>query len=415
MIKKLHLKYVLVTMLLISFVLSALFVVLYVSTSRRLYQESISVMEHTISMGAEGELPKYEIGGNQEYGSDDILQLQPTLYLEVSNRGSVVIIKSDSFVITDTAVLENMIMDCLNSNENNGIVAGNNFRFLKQTSTHGIKIAFLERSAEISELSALVRTLILAGVGSFLVFLAISFFLARWASKPVVTAWQKQQQFIADASHEIKTPLTVIQANANIVLAHPLDTVAQQSKWIEYIQTEARRMTVLVNDLLFLAKYNGKKTSLILSELNLSEAVLGALLPFESIVFEQKKTLRTWVDPDLHIMGEKSRIEQLVAILVDNALKYSEEEGIVNIALQREQDKIKLTVHNTGESILPEQLDRIFERFYRADPSRSRESGGYGLGLAIARSIVEMHGGQIKAYSEGKNTWFVVTFHVKTR
>ena len=416
MIKKLRLKFVLVTMLLILFVLSALFIVLYISTSQRLYSDSLSVLEHTIERGSNGELFQYEIGGDQGNGRGDARQLQPTLYLEVNNKGYVVsIIMSNSFVVKDSSVLENMIQDCLNSQTNDGIVSGDNFRFLKRTTPlGGMRIAFLERSDEINELTSLVQMLILVGIGSLLVFMVISIFLARWASKPVVTAWQKQQQFIADASHEIKTPLTVIQANTNIVLAHPQDTVAQQSKWIEYIQTEASRMTGLVNDLLFLAKSDSKKNPVVLSAVNLSEIVQGALLPFESVAFEQKKTLHSWIDPDLQILGEHNRLEQLVAILVDNALKYSEEKGIVNVTLNREQDKIKFVVHNTGVTIPPDQLNRIFERFYRVDPSRARESGGYGLGLSIACSIVELHNGQIKAYSEDGNTWFVVTFHSKS-
>ena len=170
-------------------------------------------------------------------------------------------------------------------------------------------------------------------------------------------------------------------------------------KWVENTQAEARRMKQLVDDLLFLARADGAKNRLAFSRFSLSDAVWSALLPFEALAFEQGVDLQSEIEPDLWLTGHEGQIRQLTAILIDNACKYAGKRGTVTVTLRRTGEQLLLSVHNTGSQIPADTLPHLFERFYRADPSRARERGGYGLGLAIAQTIVQSHCGRISVES----------------
>ncbi len=220
---------------------------------------------------------------------------------------------------------------------------------------------------------------------------------------PVKEAWRSQKQFVADASHELKTPITVILANAGILLGHKDSTIREQQKWVEYISAEAGRMKELVENMLFLTRSDTEGNHTVRSSVNLSDVVVSCLLVFESVAFESGLKLNGEVAPELYVNGNEGELKQLVMILLDNACKYTEEKGSVTVILERSQDKVRLSVNNTGDGIRPEDLPHLFERFYRADKSRARNQGGYGLGLAIARQIVVNHKGKITVESNPKN------------
>jgi signal transduction histidine kinase len=235
----------------------------------------------------------------------------------------------------------------LASKKSSGTISGENLRYLIQETGAGTKIAFVDRSMEINTLSTLVLTSLLVGILSLGAFFLISLYLGGWALRPVAKAWAQQRKFVADASHELRTPLSVILANAGIVLAHPQSKIEDQAKWIEYIQMEANRMNVLVENLLFLAKTDDAQSSIVLSRLNLSDTVYGAILPFESVVFEQEKELETNIPPDIYIDGDENKLKQLLAILLDNAIKYSNEKGLITVNLKETSEhKAVLSVMN---------------------------------------------------------------------
>ena len=232
------------------------------------------------------------------------------------------------------------------------------------------------------------------------------------------------EQFVADASHELKTPLTVILANAGILLAHSGDMADGQRKWVEYIQAEAQRMKSLVEDLLFLARSDDRRSPLRLQTVSFSDLAWEALLPFESVAFEAGVALDSQITPDLELLGDPEQLRRLVAILVDNAVKYAGPRGSASLILRPQGDEAVLSVHNTGEPIPPEHLPRLFERFYRTDSDRARSQGGYGLGLSIAKSIVDGHRGRISVSSSAiSGTLFTVRLplpgrglgHLRTR
>lgn len=291
------------------------------------------------------------------------------------------------------------------------------YRYLRTEKPYGQIITLLDRSLEVATLNRLLSTLLLlGGIGMVLLFL-VSLFLAERAIQPMRKAWERQKQFIADASHELKTPLTVIAANTDVILSNRNDTVAGQSKWLGYIRTETDRMSKLVNDLLKIAKLDASESKPLLLPFDLSEAVASACLPLESLAFESGRALIASLQPGVSYLGEETGIQQAVSILVDNAIKHASGEGDIHVTLQREKEsgKIRISVRNPGEGIPKEEATRIFERFYRLDASRARNTGGYGLGLSIAKSVVDRHGGTISVESslEKQTTFTILLPHRK--
>ncbi len=253
----------------------------------------------------------------------------------------------------------------------------------------------------------------LAGfAAAFCLFALVARLLSRAIVKPVEENMQMQKRFIADASHELKTPLSVIDANASV-----LEQSAGSSKWLDYIKEQTGRMSSLVNELLQLSNLEEAKNTkqpAPREPFDAAEAVLTAALPFESVAFERNVSLETDSPDTLPVHGSRQDLEQLAAILIDNAVKHSDEGGTVRVSLSastsrhawKEQPVIELRVSNTGDVIPPEALPHIFERFYKADSSRTHKDNSYGLGLAIAKSLAERNGGTITVRSDNGVTEF---------
>jgi len=415
MISKLKTKFVFINMVLIFLILISTFTTLYISTNNRLVKDSNDMLQRTIEQ--KNELHKNEPHKNdRDMGklSSDSQPPPPPIFtfaVQLDKNNNITAVFYNNMDRSDTETLLVLVKAVLDYNNTTGLIQNKNYRFLKQTNEIGTKIAFADRSLEISTLNSLLKTSIFLGIGSLIAFFMVSLYLANWAIKPIKKSWEQQRQFVADASHELKTPLTVILANTDIVLSHKDDTINNQIKWIDYIKAEAQRMTTLVNELLFLAKTDAYKNDVILSEINFSDTVWTCVLPIESVAFEQEKTINSEIASDVFINGDLNRLKQLIVILIDNATKYTNENGNINVTLTRIQDKVNLSVNNTGEPIPKEQLPNIFERFYRVDESRARKKDGYGLGLAIAKSIADTHHGKIIVKSsKAEGTTFTITF-----
>ncbi|MGL5348246.1 MAG: sensor histidine kinase, partial [Peptostreptococcaceae bacterium] len=273
----------------------------------------------------------------------------------------------------------------------------------------GSKVVLLDRSYLQNTVAQLLRSFILVGAVSLIVLLIISFYLTNRALRPIKETFEKQKQFIADASHELKTPLTIIKTNASLVLSNPDDTVRNQSKWINYISSQGDRMSELINEMLSLAKLDVEENKIELHSINMSKIVQSIMLGFDAIIYENGIELEENISRDIFINGDSESIKKLFSILMDNAIKHSNKSGKITVDLFKEKNKVKLIVKNTGEGIAPEHLEKIFERFYRVDTSRVRETGGYGLGLSIAKSISTQHKGKIYAKSTvGEDSTFIV-------
>lgn len=405
MLKQLRWKFILINMILVTLVLTIVFAAVLAFSYRRLEMESTQAMERVLRSGNTN-FPKREIGGGKPPNEKEPSKtMTAAFYVELNDDGAVKNVFGENVTVTNEAALDTIVANVLAQGRPSGTVRGENLRFLIQDN----RIAFADRTNEIESLTSLLEASALVGFFGLLAFFGISLFLARWALRPIEKSWRQQRQFVADASHELKTPLTVILANMGIVLSHREETVQSQIKWLEYTQAEASRMKELVGSLLFLAQADDMQEALALSEVNFSDVVWSSVLPFESVAFEQNKTLVSEIANNVVIRGNEDRLRRLTAILLDNAIKYSDECGTITLRLQKAQDKALLTVHNTGAQIPDGQLAHIFERFYRVDGSRTREKGGYGLGLSIAQSIVQSHHGRISVQSGKQGTIFTVS------
>ena len=287
-----------------------------------------------------------------------------------------------------------------------GMDSGFSWRITKYEG-HSLLI-ILDRANEVVQ----ERRFALVSVMFFLVSLCVSFLLAwlfsKWAVRPVQEAFVKQKQFIADASHELKTPIAVIGANIDVLEQDPL---LQDNKWLGYIKTENARMGSLVKDMLYLAKDDAGKTEYARLPFDLCDSVGCAVLPFESVAFEQGKKLEMQLPHQIiPMLGDEAKIRQAVIILTDNALKNSEKGALIRVSAAQEGSRCWVKVYNTGMGISAADRAKIFNRFYRSDASRARATGGYGLGLAIAQSIVQGHHGKISVASEpGSYAEFTIT------
>lgn len=407
MIKKLRKKFIFINMILISFVLLTTFGILLFFHQKNLESEVTTRMTQLLErpMNSEEKRPVADFEKYRPEPSDFI----PVYDVFTDPQGNIREQETGYFSLSSD-ILSLAVEKVLSVSEEKGILRDLNLRYLKRTIPNGIHIVFADQNYEISSLRSMMISCIIVLFLALIAFFFITLFLSKWVLHPVEQAWSQQNQFVADASHELKTPLTVILANLNILRAHPDDTIRSQMKWLENTYAESTRMKKLVDHLLFLAKSDAKQISVPFSSLNLSDIVWSCLLPFESIAFEQKITITEEISPDLWIRGNEQQIRQLIIILLDNACKYTDQNGTVRFLLNAEQNKISLKVSNTGEPIPPEDLEHIFERFYRSDKSRSRKQGGYGLGLAIAHSIVLKHSGKIHASSTSEATTFFVSF-----
>lgn len=415
MINKLKRKFVFINMILIVIILSFTFGAVYISTSNRLIRESNDVLQKTIEQ--ENEIHKNQIDISSS--NTESPPPQPQFFsfaVQIDKNNNLSEVYYNNFDKLDTDNLTALVNSAISNNDTTGLIDNKNYRYLKHDNEKGTKIAFTDRNLEINTLKSLLKTFIIVGLGSLIAFFAVSLYLANWAVKPIKKSWEQQRQFVADASHELKTPLTVILANTDIILSHKDDIINNQIKWINYIKTEGERMTTLVNDLLFLAKTDANKNEVIFSKVNFSDIIWNCVLPFESVAFEEEKIIDSEIAPDIFINGDSNRLKQLIFILIDNAIKYSTEKGTIRINLSKTQDKVLFTINNTGEPIPKEKISHLFERFYRVDESRARKKDGYGLGLAIAKTIVGSHNGKISVKSsESEGTTFTISFPLSKR
>lgn len=416
MIRKLRTKFILINMLLVTLVLLIVFGSLCFVTHQRIEAQGREALRQALQhTGGQG-FPKPEIVGKDFQGRPPQKpnSMVPVFCVTLDASREISQVFADHVEVSDQVVRDAVNQLLLQqstsptSTLSEGILSDLNLRYLWERTPSGYKIAFADRSWEKESMLSTAGTSFLVGLAGLIAFFFISLFLSYWALRPVEHAWEQQRQFVADASHELKTPLTVILANTGILMSHQENPIKQQVKWVEYIQAEAQRMKQLVEDLLFLAKSDaakstgGKSTSPALAPpfvpLNLSDLVWSSLLPFESVAFEQGVSLDSEIESDLYLNGNEAQLKQLVAILLDNACKYAGSGGSVHLTLKRTDHRkqpLLLTVHNTGEPIPQEQLPYLFERFYRVDESRVRTQGGYGLGLSIAKTIVETHHGKL--------------------
>ena len=278
------------------------------------------------------------------------------------------------------------------------------FQFYRMDKNNGTVLVFTDKTSELDMLGQLTKTTVLIGCISLLFIAGLVIFLSKVSIAPVKKAFDKQKQFVSDASHELKTPLTIISTNADVLSGEIGD-----NRWLSYIKSQTGRMSLLVNDLLNLTRIENNSGDVTFTEFDLSHAILNTALPFECQAFEANKKFELDIQEGLTLNASERHIKQMAAIFIDNAIKHSGPNGEIKISLVRLGDKKVLSVYNTGSSIPESEREKIFERFYRSDASRARSTGGYGLGLAIAKSIIDMHKFKVNiAGADGESVCFSV-------
>ena len=409
MLKRFQRRFVAITMALVALVsvvaFAALGALTYDNLKSTVDQTLDSALDHG---GSYSELPY--LGGGDVRGN-----WLPSHSVTVTWNGAIYA-DSDQNTQMNAELLQSAVSAALAQVDASGKAAGRisstQLYFKVQPSKLGYRVAFVDGSSFETSVHRMALALGGAWLLLMLALLAVTVFLSRYVTKPVVQAWENQQRFIADASHELKTPLTAILADASILAREPDKTVREQQMWLDGISSEAERMRRLTEDMLSLAQADaGQEGAPAMVRVDLSQLVERACLQFEPAAFERGLVIEDGIEPGIEVMGSADKLEGMVKTLLENACKYGAGSGApVTVGLRRQHGSALLSVGNGGAPIPPEDLPHVFERFYRSDKSRVQdgESLSFGLGLAIAKSTAELHKGSIKAESSADGTVFSV-------
>lgn len=395
MIRRLRLKFICINMALVTVMLVLIFTLQYRSTALSLEQSSLDALQSSAAGLMMGLRP-----GEAHSG-------EPTFVIMESGRGDLIVSGEGYYDLSDIDLLREIYLAASGRTESYGVLEAYSLRYFRQESVLGNRYVFADISGEIQTLRGLVQSCILIGIGAFLGFLVISILLARWAVRPVEKAWEQQRQFVADASHELKTPLTVILTNAELLQEQSYDPETKK-RLTGSILSMSRQMRGLVEDLLQLARADNGQMKAEREVIDLSELVQEAILPFEPLYFEQNLVLESRILPGLRVSGSRSNLIQVADILLDNCRKYSAPGSTVVLTVQRSHNRCLLTLFSPGQPLSQGACRDIFKRFYREDKARSAP-GSYGLGLSIAQSILESHRGKIWAEPKARGNLFCVT------
>ena len=427
MIKKLRRRIVLINMLLIGAVILTIIVIVNVNN----YSNSVNMMERGMNqvfdkngrdffdsppdqlnaLTPDSAMPEdngFKHDDRHKFDNNTPIQISSYVIVDVDENGNIINTTENDLTI-DSETLEKCVKSALDSSKIFGQITDEGLMYLKKSDMAHSKIIFADNSFISGSLRTSVIISVLMLTGAMAVIFLISLWLSGLAVKPVKRAWEQQKQFVADASHELKTPLTVILANNNIMMSHKDSTVADERQWLESTEEEANHMKKLIDNMLFLAKSDAGETKVQLSTVDFSEMAEACALNFEPVAFEKEIMIDTDIESGITLEGDATQLNQLVHILVDNAVKYADPGTTVTIRLQKHGDKVEFSVNNKGTPISKDDIEHIFDRFYRAEKSRTTK--GYGLGLSIARRITEGMNGKILVESNKENgTTFTVRF-----
>lgn len=411
MLKKLKRRVVSISMALICFVLAVFYIMLCTALQVNMRWEVRNVLEDSADAGSFNFLPSIGSREMDDYGMyyGNICVVSYSI-LDCSIR-----ILEGSSAFLDDDMLVKAVSTALSSDSSFNSIDSMGLFYYRSDNSFGCNIAF----TTMSQYDSFTDRMLIGGGVFFVLVTVVLYVINRFiiglSLKPVERAWEQQQNFIGDASHELKTPLTVILTNGNILMSHQDDTVREQIKWVDSTNEEATHMKDLVDKLLILAKTDNMRQNKMFSDVDLSELSMRLALQFEPVAYEKGVMIHTDIDNGVHLIGDQTALNQIVHILLDNAVKYAGLGGEVELSLKRRQKYVYLSTRNTGAPIPPEDLPHIFERFYRSDKART-SGGGYGIGLAICKNLAELHKATINVTSDEENgTVFTVRFRANGR
>lgn len=391
MIKKLRVRFVCISMAIVLVAVSTIFVFILDSTQKSLSRECDLFMEQLMSV------PLLTLALGDTNG-------RTFLIVDVFYDGTSQVFNSGGYDKPESDTLGEILL--ATEGETEGMLSDYHLIYDSIVMEGGVRYFFVDTSNDDSVLDELSVTLTTVGTVSMLVFFLLSIPLSNWAMAPVRIAWNQQKQFISDASHELKTPITIISTNADMIAKEPDNDPVLQRR-MEHIQSSTDRLRLLTGSLLQLTRAESHQQGTLKERVNISQILEMEALAFEALFYEKNLSILCDITADVTMQGQESSLRQLIAILLDNAYKYSEPATNVQVTLQHHHGRqYVLSVSNRGAPIQKEHLENIFLRFYRMDASRGQVEG-YGLGLSIARAISEDHGGKLWAESgDGVNQFF---------
>ena len=394
MIRNLKRKFILLTMTSLFILLTVILVGMNLINYRAVVAEADDIL--TLLTQNKGTFPEFvpDHKGKLPFGMSPETPYESRFFSVLMHpNGEVIHIDTGRIASVDTETAVSYARDVLESGNKNGFIG--NYRFIREQSDKLTSVIFLDCGSRMDA----YRTFLFAGivmslVGYFIVFLVVVF-LSGKIIRPIAESYEKQKHFITDAGHELKTPLTVINANIDL-----LEMELDENECLSDIRQQTKKLRSLTNDLVMLAKMEESETPMPMIDFPLSEIVADTARSYEKLAESQNKIFSLRVQPTLTLHGNDKSIERLVNILLDNAFKYSPCGGTVGIELLKQNKTMVLSVCNTVSDVIArEHLERVFDRFYRTDGSRNSETGGHGIGLSIAKAIVTAHGGKIQAWT----------------
>lgn len=394
MIKKLRRRFISITTILLTAILVVVLAFMYQSAKTGLEDDAWDRLH-----GAAEQLKLYTKPGKEVHGD-----VRSCFLVRLLPDGELMAVGGASYDLEDPDQLLELLEKAESTKQEQGVLKEENLRFIRCDERRGIAYVFTDMKSEKAILTRLGWTSLMVLLLGMVSFFGISLLLARWTVRPVERAWMQQRQFVADASHELKTPLTVILTNAELLQDEAYDTESKE-RFASSILTMSRQMRGLVEELLDQARVDSTKAEH--QKLDYSKLVEDAVLPFEPVYFEAGRELRCEVEPGIVTTGNAAHLRRVVEVLLDNGCKYSEPNGVVELQLRHQGRGSLLSVRSSGVSMSEQECRDIFKRFYRMDQARSMNRS-YGLGLSIAQGIVVQHRGKIWAQSrDGNNTFYV--------
>lgn len=396
MIRRLRMKFVCVNMLIVTVMLCVILGLVTHFMSQTIRMQSVNMMQRIAAAPLH-----FGIAGE----TDDQSEF-PLFIVQLGHRGELLSAYGGYDDLSDRAYLQQIVSAVCADPAQSGVLEEYQLRWCRTMAAGGQRIVFADTTGEASALRNLRFGCVGIGILSFTAFLIISIWLSRWAIKPVSAAWEQQRQFVADASHELKTPLSVIMANAELLRSGDC-TEEEQSRFSDNILSTSYQMRGLVENMLDLARVDNGTVKLNMTDIDFSQLVSDAVLSFQLLYEEKGMELHPAVQEGITLRGSEQYLYQVLDVLLDNGLKYSAPNGSVSVVLNRSGKNCVLCVSTPGEPLSKADQKQIFKRFYRADKARTM-NGSYGLGLSIAESVVSAHKGKIWAESgDGFNRFYV--------
>lgn len=403
MIKKLRQKFILISMFSLTFVIAIIIGIINIHNYSSIVKRADEKLELIINNN--GIFPREK--DNKIMPPDNKMSPEApfeTRYFSVTfnNNGEVIKVNIDRIAAIDELSAESYATSLYNNSKTKGFFK--NYRYQSKTRDTETLYVFIDCQHDlITFREFLYASLLFSLIGITTIFLLV-FFSSKIILKPISESYEKQKHFITDASHELKTPLTVIDASADV-----LEMEVGENEWITSIKDQVTRLTKLTEDLLMLSRMN-ETNRVIFTDFSLSEVLEDSIKRFESVAISQGKTIETNIPNNISYNGEINMISQLFSIFLDNALKYTNEKGLIKVSLSETEKNKKIVFYNTCENIEIGNHDYLLERFYRKDSSRNSNTGGHGIGLSIAKSIIDNHKGKINIKSDdGKSITITIT------